>query len=166
MKTLLLSALAAVSMIATGAAGTIPKNSKVKLELISITKIDNGKIKPAMKFFKGTPSSLKVGKTYDFKMGGSSKLTGPGGVTIANAKDSKLKALHLEYLKGTGVSSIYLDYKASGTGNQNVFVEFAAAFQANNQGKPVAVTLTYLDIKAYPNFSNQSITYVFEVVDQ
>lgn len=166
MKTLLLSALAAVSMIATGVAGTIPKNSKIKLELVSVTKIDNGKIKPSMKFFKGTPSTLKVGKTYDFKMGGTGKLTGPGGVNIAHAKDSKLKALHLEYLKIAGVSNFYLDYKASGTGNQNVSVEFAAAFQANNKGKPVAVTLTYLDIKAYPKFSNQSITYVFEVADK
>ncbi|RYD22293.1 MAG: hypothetical protein EOP88_08635 [Verrucomicrobiaceae bacterium] len=166
MKTLLLSALAAVSMIATGVAGTIPKNSKVKLELVSITKIDNGEIKPSMKPFKGAPTALKVGKTYDFKMGGKGKLTGPGGVNIANVTDSRLKALHLEYLKVAGVSNFYLDYKASGAGNKNIFVEFGAAFQANNKGKPVAVTLTYLDIKAYPNFSNKSITYVFEVVEQ
>ena len=129
MKTLLLSALAAVSMIATGAAGTIPKNSKVKLELVSVTKVDNGKIKPIMKFFKGAPSELKVGNTYDFKMGGTGKLTGPGGVDIANVTDKKLKALHLEYLKIAGVSNFYLDYKASGAGNKNVFIEFGAAFQ-------------------------------------
>ena len=166
MKTLLISALAVVSMVTTGLAGAIPKNSKVKLELVSVTKIDNGKIKPSMKPFKGAPTALKVGKTYDFKMGGKSKLTGPGGVNIGHVTDCRLKALQLEYLKIAGVSNFYLDYKASGTGNQNVFVEFGAAFQYNNKGKPVAVTLTYLDIKAYPNYSTKSITYVFEVVDK
>lgn len=166
MKTILLGTLAAVSMIATGVAGPIPKNSKVKLELVSITKVDNSKVKPSMKIFKGAPGTLKVGKIYEFTMGGTGKLTGPGGVDIAYATDARLTALQLTHLKIPGVSNFYVDKKVGGTANVNAFVEFGAAFQKNNKGKPVAVTLTYIDAKVLPKFSTQSVTYVFEAPDK
>lgn len=166
MKTLLLGALAAVSMVATVVAGPIPKNSKVKLELVSVTKVDNGKIKSGMKIFKGAPGKLKVGQVYDFKLGAKGALTGPGGINIGYATESRLDSLRLSHLKVPGVSNFYLDYKASGTGKVNAFIEFGAAFQDNNQGKPVAITLTYIDAKVLPKLDTKSVTFVFEVVEE
>ncbi len=163
MKIILLSALAVVSMIATAAAGPIPKGTKVKLELVSVTKVDNNKVSSGMKIFKGAPATLKVGKVYEFKMGGNGKLTGPGGIDMAFATEAKLKQLQLTHLKIPGVTNFYVDKKVSGTANVNAFVEFGAAFQNNNKGKPVAITLTYIDAKVLPKFSTQSVTYVFEV---
>ncbi len=163
MKIILLSALALASMIATGVAGTIPKGSKVKLELISVVNIDNDKVTTNMKPIKGVPSGLKVGKVYEFKMGGNGKLTGPKGINIGYATAGRLTQLNLSYLKIPGVSNYYLDYKASGTGNLNASIEFAAAFQDNNKGKPVAITLTYMDVKVLPKLDTKSVNLVFEV---
>ncbi|RYD36668.1 MAG: hypothetical protein EOP85_18130 [Verrucomicrobiaceae bacterium] len=165
MKTILFGALAAVSMIASAIAGPIPKNTTVKLELVSITKIDNNKIKPGMKYVKNAPSTLKVGKVYSFKMGGTGKLTGPGGVNIAYATSKRLNGLNLNHLKIPGVSNFYLDYK--GSSPVNASLEFGAAFQNGNKGKPVAITLTYMDVKASPSsVSTKSVTYVFESVSK
>lgn len=166
MKTILISVLATASMIATGLAGAIPSNTKVKLELVSVTKTENNKVKPSLKVFKGVPSGLKVGGVYEFKMGGSGKLVGPKGIDIAFAKDSRLEALQLAHLKIPGATNFYVDKKTSGTANVNAFVEFGAAFQKNNKGKPVAITVTYLDIKVLPKLNTQSITYVFEAVSK
>ena len=162
MKTILITALAAVSMTATGLAGPIPLGSKVKLELISITKTDNNKLNPRMKFFEGAPSTLQLGKVYEFSMGGSKGLTGPKGVDIPYATDSILTKLQLAYLKIPGVTNFYADKKLSGKFNTDVFVEFGAAYQKSGKGKPVAISLTYINTKTLPSFSTQTINYVFE----
>ncbi len=162
MKTILVSALAAISMIATGVAGPIPLGTKVKLELVSIIKTDNNKLNPRMKIFAGAPSTLQIGKVYEFAMGAKGKLVGPSGVEIPYATDSIFTKLQLSYLKIPGVTNFYVDKKLSGKFNTSVFVEFGAAYQKNNKGKPIAITLTYLNTVALPKFSTQSINFVFE----
>lgn len=164
MKNILLTSIAALTMIVTGIqaeAATIAKGTTFKLKLVSITKTENSQLKPKMKIFDGAPVGLKTGQVYQFKIDSKSKLTGPEGINIAYASERRFTALNLTYLQVPG-AAMYLDYKTSGTQNLNTFIEFAAAFQNGNSGKPVSLTLNYIDADVTPKFSAKQVVYVFE----
>ncbi len=164
MKNILFATAAAIAMTAThvqAIEGPFKAGTTVKLELDSINKVENGKKKPSLKLFNGTPTGLQVGKTYEFKIGTNGQLTGPGGVNISYANDKRLKELFLTQYKLAGAVS-YADKKTSGVGGINAFIEFGSVFQKNNKGNPVAITLTYIQADLTPSLNTKMVIYVFE----
>lgn len=164
MKTILLAACAAIAMTATSVQAKTPgpfaAKTTFKLKLESIQKAENNQAKPGLKLFDGVPKGLVKGKTYEFKIGSDGQLIGPKGINIRYAEDDRLTALSLSYLKvANGI--FYAEKEASGFMDLNVSIEFAAAFRQNKKGKPVALSISYIDTKIIP-FNSKQVVFTFE----